>query len=149
MSANPHIRDKNSPLEALMLQALRRYGEFGVSTIDSEIAPLLLDLANMVLSDINTHPYFDADPLEPYTHQTEARAIDDQLMVAGILAHYATQQGSPKAQLYNPMYLRLMNRTLWETLSGGGGKIQMRVTDDGTGTAGVPRAISKVTGRPE
>lgn len=148
MSANPHIRDNHSPLEQLVAQALRRYGEFGISAMDTDMAMLMLDLANDVVDEVNSHPYAPAAQVERYTHPSEAREIPDQIMVHGLLAKYSMQQGSPKAQLYAPQYMRLMNRELWHQLSGSG-PIQLRVTDDGTGTARDSRKISPITGMPE
>lgn len=132
-SANPQIRDNYSPLDALVKQALTIYAEFNPHTIDSDTLLLFVMLANEVVNDVNVHPYrSNATAIEDYVSPTDAREIDDRIMRAGLLAHYATQQASGKVQLYVPAYYRRLNRTLWHELSGGSGPIQMRVTDDGT-----------------
>lgn len=125
MSDNPHIRDEYSPLDAMIVQALRRFGEFHPSTIDADTAQLFVELANEVVSDWNSHPYVNAGSdrvsrVYPYISQTEARAIPDQVMISGITAYYAMQQASPKGQLYMPRYNRILNRTLWDLISDSG-----------------------------
>jgi len=150
MSQNPHIAEPHSPLDALMIQALRRYGEFSPQTINSEITQLLLDLANEVVDEVNQHPYHSKGrdqslrvDVQPYISQTDARPIQDNVMVAGLLAHYSIQQGSQfKAGVYTPRYFRLLNQWLWHEISGGSGRIQLRVPDD-------PTATSPITGMPE
>lgn len=149
MSANPHIRDTHSPLEALMLQALRRYGEFHPTSVDADLALLFIELANEVLHEHRIHPYHDGTDLPDYTHPAEARPVDDSVMIAGLLAHYCIQQGNTtKAGIYVPQYVRRLNGTLWHKLSGSG-PIQMRPVDDGTAGHAKARKTNPHTGMPE
>lgn len=151
MSANPQITDDYSPLSALAVQAMRTYGEFGTSTTNDETNLLMIDLANEVVTAYNTHPYGPnaqgLSEVSDYIAIDDKRAIDDKIMRAGLIAHYCTQQGSPKANYYVPRFLRLMNTILWHQLSGGSGPIQLRQTDDATNPAYVG-AYNPVTGQP-
>lgn len=152
-SANPQIRDEYSPLNALVTQAMRAYGEFGVSTINEETNLLLLDFANEVVTAYNTHPYGPneqgLDEVKEYTSVNDARPISDQIMRAGLIAHYATQQGSPKANYYVPRYMRLMNTILWHQLSNGSGPIKLRQVDDGTNPSNLQGTVNPITGQIE
>ena len=56
-NTNPHIREKHSPLESLIFQALRRYGDFSPGTLDGDVGLMFLEFANMVIDDIRMHPY--------------------------------------------------------------------------------------------
>ena len=53
-SMNPQIRDLNSPLEELIMQALRRHGEFTTSTVDGDVSLMKMEFANEVLEEINS-----------------------------------------------------------------------------------------------
>jgi len=133
-SRSPHIRDEYSPLQHLAMNALRLWGEYHPSTMDSDMSILMLDLANDVVGEWNDHPYVKEaglTPVDEYVSIEEARSIPDDVMTKGILAHYAVQQFSPKAQLIMPQYYKLMNRRTWDILSGGG-KIRLRQVDGGT-----------------
>ena len=147
-NTNPHIRTKYSPLRTLAMQALRRFGDFNASTVDGDVVLMFLEFANMVIDDIRQHPYAartttttttngqtvtttTANAIDYYTSPDETREIDDQIIVAGILAHYAVQQGSEKMQIYMPNYYRTLNQQLWNELNGNT-RIKLRVVDDGT-----------------
>lgn len=147
-SSNPQITDDYSPLNALVQQALRRYGEYHPSTMDSETELLFVELANEVLDDIRTHPLHDGTVIQDYVHPTDARAVPDRLMKAGLLAKYAIQQGSPKQNMFMPFYVRQINRDLWHMLSGSG-PIQLRVVDDGTHPRNFDGTTNTITGKPE
>ena len=54
---NPQIREKNSPLETLALQALRRFGDYNPGTVDGDVMLMFLEFANMIIGDIRMHPY--------------------------------------------------------------------------------------------
>ncbi len=104
-NTNPHIRATYSPLETLIFQALRRYGDFNPGTLDGDVGLMFLEFANMV--------------------------IDDIIIVQGLLYHYALQQGSEKVSVYLPTYNTTLNRQLWRQKNGNT-KIRMTVVDDGT-----------------
>jgi hypothetical protein len=144
MSANPHIREGNSPLDALIHDALQLFGEFAPSTLDGETSQLMLFLANDVLDDLHEHPYWvelGLPPIAPYVSIHDARPVEDGIMVHGLLAKYAIQQKSSTAQFHVPAYTRKMSARLWHQLSGGG-RIQMRPMDRAPGS-------SRITGMPE
>jgi len=141
---NPHITNGNSPLRTLSMQALRRFGDFNATTVDGDVLLMFLEFANMVIDDVRMHTYAPRttyssatgtsttnDVIEYYRAVDEIRNVDDQIIVAGLLAHYSLQQGSEKAEIYMPSYYRTMNQQLWRALNGNT-PIQMRVMDDGT-----------------
>jgi len=147
-NTNPHIRPKRSPLQTLIMQALRRYGEFHPGTVDGDVSLMFLEFANMVIDDVRMHPYAPDVELPYYESITDVRDIDDQIIVAGLLYHYAFQQGSDKLQLYMPNYYKTMNQQLWHALNGNT-RIQMRVVDGGTNprnSAGIE--TSRINGLP-
>ncbi|CAB5220273.1 hypothetical protein UFOVP235_25 [uncultured Caudovirales phage] len=118
-TVNPQINDKYSPLETMIFQAVRRYGEFSPSTIDGTGILMFLEFANMIIEDIRHHPYWppDAD-VDYYTSQTDTRPIPDPIIINGLLMHLAIQQGSPKFQLYVQLYSKTCNQILYERLYG-------------------------------
>jgi hypothetical protein len=128
---NPHIRSGRSPLETLIMQALRRYGEFSAGTVDGDTKLMFLEFANMVLDEVRAHPYHDGSELPYYLALTDVRDIPDPIVIAGLLYHYAMQQTSEKISFYMPNYFRTMNQLLWDQLNGNT-RIQMRIVDDGT-----------------
>lgn len=144
MSANPHILKGNSPLEALIEDALQLFGEFAPSTIDGELSQMMIFLANEVLDDLHEHPYWVEQgraPIPYYVSISDARPVEDSIIVHGLLAKYAVQQKSNTAQFHLPNYTRKMSARLWHQLSGGG-KIQLRPHGKSEGT-------SRITGMPE
>ena len=130
-NTNPHIREKNSPLNALAMQALRRSGDFHAGTVDGDVMLMFIEFANMIIDEIRMHPYYDGVEVDYYQSPTDVRAISDPIVVAGLLYHYAAQQMSDKLQVYTPQFQRIMNQRLWEQYNGNT-KIQMRITDGGT-----------------
>ncbi|GAA4652545.1 hypothetical protein GCM10023116_48290 [Kistimonas scapharcae] len=127
-SLNPHIRDNHSDLQALTRSAIRRYGDFAPNTIEGEAALMFVELANMIVDEINQHPYWLDDPIEYYTHMTDARPIPDMIITNGLLFQYSLQQGSPKSNLYGPMFYQTMNKRLYQK-NFGTGKIALQVHD--------------------
>jgi hypothetical protein len=93
-SMNPQIRDLYSPLEELIMQALRRHGEFTPST------------------------YWTGLVIDPYISIQDAREVPDNIIVLGMLFHYAIQQHSSKSQMASEKYFRTMNQTLYRTKHG-------------------------------
>lgn len=130
-NTNPHIREKYSPLEALVMQALRRYGDFHPGTVDGDVMLMFIEFANLVIDEIREHPYHDGTEIDYYQTQTDVREIPDQIIIAGLLYQYSFQQGSEKMQFYMPNFNRVLNQQLWSKLNGNT-KIQMKVVDDGT-----------------
>lgn len=128
---NPHIREVNSPLNTLAMQALRRFGDFHPGTVDGDVMLMFVEFANMIIDDIRAHPYYDNVAIDYYQSATDVRKIKDIIMVQGLLYHYALQQGSEKMQMYMPTYFATLNRELWQAKNGNT-KIQMTVVDDGT-----------------
>jgi hypothetical protein len=128
---NSHIDDDYSPLEVLILQTLRRYGEFSPATVDGDVAMMFIEFANMVVDEVRNHPYHTGEHIQYYTALPDRRTVPDPVMVNGMLLHYAVQQGSQKVQLYAPNYFRMLNQHLWYKLNGNT-KIRMRVPDGGT-----------------
>jgi hypothetical protein len=130
-NTNPHIRPVYSPLQNLIHQAIRRYGEFSPSTVDGDTMLMFLEFANMVLDEVRGHPYHDGTDLPYYTALTDARPVLDPVMVAGLLHHYAMQQGSEKVQFLMPTYFRTMNQLLYQARYGSG-PIALTIMDGGT-----------------
>lgn len=144
---NPHIGRGFSPLQALIAQALRRYGEFGLGSVDGDTSLMFVEFANMVLDDIRGHVYHDRSDLPYYTALTDTRPVADPIIIAGLLYHYSMQQTSEKVQFYMPNYFRTMNQLLWQGISGSGA-IQLRVVDDGTNPRNAEgRTTSLIHGR--
>lgn len=138
---NPHIREKFSPLETLMLQALRRYGDYNPGTVDGDVMLMFLEFANMIIDEIRQHPYHDNTDIDYYESISEFREINDQIIVAGLLYHYALQQGSEKVQFYLPSYNTTLNRQLWNKKNGNT-KIRMTVVDGGTNKKNVGGGVT-------
>lgn len=132
-STNPHVRDNYSPLSTLAMQAIRRFGDFNPGTIDGDVMLMFLEFANLIIDDVRMHPYHQGE-LDYYISPDDVREIPDQVIVNGLLYHYAMQQGSEKLQLYMPMYHRSLNQQLWYKLNGNT-PIRMRIVDDGTNPA--------------
>ncbi len=110
-SSNPNIRDHYSPLEDLIIKVLRRYGEFHPSSVDGEVSLMMIDFANSILLDYNTHPYRSGETaIEDYISLQEAREIPDEIIMSGLLYYYAVQQMSQKMTPYKSMYDNNMNR---------------------------------------
>lgn len=145
-SLNPHIRDKHSPLEILIQQALRRYGEFAAETIDGEAALMFIEFANMVIDEVNAHPYHQGDPVPYYTALSDARGVPDPAMIAGLLYHFSVQQGSQKIEFYMPAFFRSLNQHMWMALNGNT-TLQARIVDDGTSLRNQGHKYSKTNGK--
>jgi len=140
-STSPQITDDNAPLDVLTLRALRRYGEMSPSTVDAETTIMFMDYANSILDDVMEHPYWKKGVELPYyKHQTEKRAVPDTLMLAGLIAKYAFDQSSAKAQKYEADYYKRLNQALARVKFGVGAEFEMVALDydnKGTDTPGV------------
>ena len=130
-NVNPHIRDNNSPLSTLALQALRRYGDFNSGSVDGDVMGMFVEFANMIIDEVRMHPYYDGVDINYYQSATDVRNIDDQIIIDGLLYHYAAQQGSEKLQIYTPQFQRILNQQMWAKYNGNT-KLQLRTVDGGT-----------------
>ena len=81
-------------------------------TVDGEVMMMFIEFANLVIEDLRGHPYWDNPEINYYTHPSEVMPIPDNIMVSGLLYHYAVQQQSNKIEAYGPMYFKMMNRVL-------------------------------------
>lgn len=111
----PHLRDGYSPLDALATSALRRYGEFTPGVIAGDVASMFIEFANEVIDDVNDSPYRKGgDDIPYYISINEAREVHDQIIIDGLVALFAIQQGSEKQGTYIAKYYRTLNRLLWQ-----------------------------------
>lgn len=135
MSTSPHITEPFSPLEEMALRAIRRFGEMAASTVDAETMLMFIDFGNEIIDELHSHPYWDKAVVLPYyVHQSDARAIPDHILSSGLLAKFAIQQRSKKAEEYEARFLRSVNLLLlqkkWPSLD----KIELGVVDVAPGT---------------
>jgi hypothetical protein len=138
-SLNPQITPGvNSSIQSLAMQALRRYGDFVPGSIDGDVILMFIDFANLIIDEVRAHPYYveayqqgKAAPLSYYVAASDTRPIPDVVIVAGLLYHYAAQQGSNKAQTYMPAFARTLSQQLWGLLQGHD-RIEMKVVDGGS-----------------
>ena len=146
--SNPHLFEDASALAELFRSVILRYGEFSVGTTEGEVGPLFLEMTNLVLDDVRSHPYWTGGDISyPRSKDEKLVGIPDSIIVSGILAHYATQQQSEKAKTYVPMYQRQMNQLLWYAMNGNE-PIQFRIVDGGTNPANANGAItSSINGK--
>lgn len=126
--SNPQIRDTYSPLDTLARAALRRFGDVSPASIDGELGLLFIEFANLVVNDVVQHPYCTDPDISYYVSVTDARPIDDTIMIAGLLMHYALQQFSEKSRIYQPLYYQTLNQELWRRKNGNT-QINMRPVD--------------------
>lgn len=139
----PNISDPNASLEALSMRALRRFGDGVPSSVDEETILMFLEFGNLIIEEWNAHPYWSdykikmekeetpVQDVDYYTHHSEHRPIPDDVVVNGLLYHYAAQQLSQKASVYMPLYARTMSQRLWGMTNGHGRPI-MNIVDGGS-----------------
>jgi hypothetical protein len=128
----PQIFDGPADLQTLATRALMQYGDFAPGAVHGEVILMFIDLANEVIDDIRSHPYWDGSALSYYRHQTDRRPIPDNLIIAGLLAKYSVQQASEKAGIRVSLYVSTLNKLLWYKLNGNG-PIALSVMDEGSG----------------
>ena len=111
----PHVfqGSPNAPLENLVALALRRYGDFSSRRVTGDVVLMMIEFANEVAEMINSHPYYDGVTIEYYTSQTDARPIEDAIMVRGLLALYAEQQVSEKYPNSRMEFIKHLNSILY------------------------------------
>jgi len=113
-SQNPNINGGPfSPLESLIFNALRDYGETNPGSMIADVSLMFLGFSNQIIEDLRAHPYFDIPDLNYYTAVTQTRTIPDVIMIAGLMHYYALQQVSVKSKIYEPSYYRRMNTVLY------------------------------------
>ena len=111
----PHVfqGSPNAPLENLVALTLRRYGDFSSRRVTGDVVLMMIEFANEIVEMINSHPYYDGVTIEYYTSQTDARPVEDAIMVRGLLALYAEQQVSDKYPNSRIEFARHLNGILY------------------------------------
>lgn len=113
-ASNPQITGSPyAPLETLIMDALRDYGETNPGSMYADVSTMFLGFANQIIEDLRAHPYFDLPDLDYYVALTETRTIPDTIVKAGLKHYYALQQVSVKAKIYEPAYYKTMNTVLY------------------------------------
>ena len=119
-----------SPLEALAMRALRRFGEMSPSSMEGDALLSFIDYGNEVIDDILGHPYADAGlVIGYYTHPSEARAIPDHIVIAGLLARHADQLKSKAAGKFMADYYAKMNQVMARVKFGVGAEYRLQAVD--------------------
>lgn len=137
-----------SPLDALIRQALTRYGSFSSGQLTAEAALPFLHFANEIIDEVNQHPYRTGFPLiDYYTSLQDIRPVDDSIIVHGLMAKYAIQQRSEAAGLNDGLYNRTINSRLWHAIAGNT-RIRVRPVDGGSNRSQSP-TTNPYTGMPE
>lgn len=130
MSTSPQIKEGSSPLEQLVMRALRRYGETSPSTVEPESLLTFLDHANWIIDQIHLHPYNPVGhSIDYYTHITESREIPDHAVVAGLLARHAVDNGSKKAGGYLSEFQNILAATLHKARFGASPQYELQAVD--------------------
>ena len=62
-----------SPLETMVLQAVRRFGDFNPGTLSGDAALMFIEFANMVIDEVRMHPYWDGTELDYYQHLSDVK----------------------------------------------------------------------------
>ena len=120
----------SSPLEALALRAMRRFGEMAPSTVEGDAMGLFVDYANEIIDDILGHPYFPVGgELAYYTHASERRDIPDHLMTAGLLARHSSQQKSNMAGQHLADYYAKLNQIMTRVKFGAAPEFRLQAVD--------------------
>lgn len=119
-----------SPLSSLIRSALRRYGDVSAGAAYPETSAMLLEFANMVVEEVNIHPYTKA-PVPYYIHTEDVREIPDPIVIAGMLYLYAEQQNSKKTEIYRAKFYMTLN-TIMHRLTNGQSGIKVRPMDGGS-----------------
>ncbi len=111
---SPHIKDGATPLENLMYSALRRYGEFSPGQISGDVAPMFIEFANEILDDFNDHPYrANYEDVPPYISISDSREVPDPIIINGLIAQFASQQGHKDTIKYLSLYQKQLNQKTW------------------------------------
>lgn len=141
----------NTPLESLMASAVRQFGDASSGSVNGDVSLMMVEFANEIIEEIRVHPYQTytdkngtvhavVTDLNYYKHHTEKRDIPDVIMIKGLLARYAMQQASKRAQQLYGVAMKTMNQVMYERWStaqsmGGNDFSAPRVTDGGSNTS--------------
>jgi hypothetical protein len=109
-----------SSLRELAIMALKQFGDFSASRTAGDSMFYMIDAANQVLEVIMTHPYWDKGEVSYYKSLDDIRPVPDQIIKSGILAWYALDQGSKKAQTLGNAHFSMMNLILYRLKFGTG-----------------------------
>jgi len=122
-----------SPMAQVIANAMNLWGVSHAEVMDGTLTHTFLLLANSVIEDVNSHPYWENNPpLDYLTSATEECPIPDMVMTYGLLARFAEQQGSERIGLFQPKYHRMLNQLLWNRLNGNT-RIEVRPVDRSEG----------------
>lgn len=128
---SPHlVSGPTSPLEALFLRALRRFGEMSPATVDGDALSLSVTYANEIIDDILAHPYFqEGGEIAYYEHPSEQREIPDHILVAGLLYCHARDQKSKHLAVYQGDYYTKLAQVLARVRFGTGAAFKISAVD--------------------
>jgi len=107
-------KQASSSLQMIGEMALRRMGDFSSGSVSGEVFNMFVELGNRIVEDIRIHPYWDGGDIDYYVSLEERRGIPDMILLDGVVAHYALQQGSKKAEMFTKLYYRNLNQILYE-----------------------------------
>ena len=124
-----------APLETLSSMALRRYGDMSTRRINGDIASLMVELANRVIDEVNMHPDREGQPtIKYYIGINDIREVHDTIVVDGLAAYYAGQQGSNKSGVLLNTFFRTLNQKLYEALAKGNPKVSIQPVEQSSNT---------------
>lgn len=133
---NPHVTNDYAPLETLNLKALRRFGDMHPGTVDGDVNLMFLEFANDIVEEFNSHPYRDGLPaVEYYESLQDRRPIHDNIILNGLIYHYAFQQASAKTEIYRARFYRMMNLILNKSANGTD-RFELQIFDKNNKTTG-------------
>lgn len=134
-----------------MASAIRQFGDASSGSVNGDVSLMMVEFANEIIEEIRVHPYqtyTDSDgavravvtDLNYFKHHSEKRDIPDVILIKGLLARYAFQQASKRAQALAGVAAQTMNRVMyerWSTAQGMGGNDfdAPRVTDGGSNSS--------------
>jgi len=125
---NPQVSTPYSPLENLITDAFERFGNMEAQSVDSNVKRIMLRYANKIVEDVRIHPYASLPDLDYYTSLQETRPIPDEIMISGLVYHYAKWMDSSKARTFFAEYGQALNQILYQRKYGSG-KLQMNTVD--------------------
>lgn len=138
-----------APLNELMAKAMALFGDGTYESHDGSLPMMLLIMANMIVAEVNQHPYMDDLPqIDEYGDLTDVRSIPDLVMITGLAGMYASQQNSQKTGLLMGQYYRLMNQLLWGRRNGNT-PLEVRITDRASSKNDPSNGIGTVRSSPQ
>ena len=131
-NATPQIPGIQSPLDVLVNNVYRLYGEHSPDTVDGEAKLMFIGMANKIIDKIRIHPYYTGNPvLDYYLTLQDVRPVKDVIMERGLLFEYALLQGSEKLESFQPDFYDTLNRQM-QLQKYGNSRFAIRITDGGT-----------------